>query len=220
MLAALDVTWAAPIAAVAGALLVAVLSVRQQRRQHLREKMLDAADAFLTSMQHGLYALLLLARDSDDRSEARKPFADARAAADAAHMELARIDLLFGPDSKTGLSAREAQLRLDTALRWDAPVFLDALPEDVTQGDSARDDALDQLRTQLFSSHELAEEHTRDFARVAFVAIRSPGRFRTWDRVREPLRVKVWFPIRRPRRWRESRRAAKLRQSSEAESES
>jgi hypothetical protein len=55
---------------------------------------------------------------------------------------------------------------------------------------------------------------------VAFVAIRSPGRFRTWDRVREPLRVKVWFPIRRPRRWRESRRAAKLRQSSEAESES
>lgn len=202
-----EFSWATPAAAVGGALLVAVLNIRQQRAQHLREKMLDAADAFQTSMQAASEALLRLARDSDSPTDAVEWLERTQRALEQANGELARLNLLFGPDSKTVLWAREALFRLDPTVRWYVPGFIEALerrPAGSEQNDD--DDEIEAAREFLHHHRELADDHMRSFARSAFTAMRSPGRLRAVDRIREPLKVKVWWPIRHPRTTLKQRR--------------
>src|ERR1700729_2709231 len=96
---ATELSWDTPLAAVGGALLVAILNSRQQRTQQLREKMLDAADRFQINMQIARDAALRLARDSTSRADALEWRASAEIALGEARTGLARVTLLFGPDS-------------------------------------------------------------------------------------------------------------------------
>jgi hypothetical protein len=215
---ATELSWATPLAAVGGALLVAILNSRQQRTQHLREKMLDAADAFQMNMETASDAVLRLGRDSTSRADALEWRASAEIALDEARAGLARVNLLFGPDSKTSMWAMEAHLRLDTTVRWHTPDLVDVLDKtspdrDVTDGDeSDEDDEVEAAREELHRLRELADDHMRDFARTAFAAMRSPGRLRRIDQIREPLRLRVWWPIRHPRKAAKRRRMLRERE--------
>jgi hypothetical protein len=209
---ATELSWATPLAALGGALLVAILSSRQQRTQHLREKMLDAADAFQINMETASDAVLRLGRDSTSGADALEWRASAEIALDEARTGLARVNLLFGPDSKTSTWAMEAHLRLDTTVRWFTPALVDALDKTSPDRDAAdgaesdEDDEVEAARAELHRLRDLADEHMRDFARTAFAAMRSPGRLRRIDRIRWPLRSRVWWPIRHPRKAAERRR--------------
>jgi hypothetical protein len=202
---AADPAWVAPVAAVGGALLVAVLNIRQQRSQHLREKMLDAADAFQTSAQAASTALLRIARDSESAGETESLSESVKTALEDADTSVARLTLLFGPASKTVEQAIEAHLRLDTTFRWKVPHFLASQREHEDDSDSVSEEQLDELRNEITQLWGLADEYLRAFARAAFSGMRSPGRTRVLTGLRDPLRRRLWS-FRPPRqawkRWR------------------
>jgi hypothetical protein len=180
--------------------------------------MLDAADAFQINMQIASDAALRLARDSTSRADALEWRASAEIALGEAQTGLARVTLLFGPDSKASTCAMDAHLRLDTTVRGLTPALVDALDKtspdrDVADGDEFdEDDEVEAAREELHRLGGLADEHMRDFARAAFAAMRSPGRLRRIDRLRWPLRSRVWWPIRHPRKAAERRRARRERE--------
>jgi hypothetical protein len=192
----------APLAALGGALIVALLNIRQQRSQHLRGKMLDAADTFQISMQAADDALLRLARDSESHEEMLAWLERAQAATEDAGRALARLTLLYGPDSRTTSRAMEAHLRLDTTLRWEVPYLAETLRIRDEEPDAFEEDEVDGLRDNVHHYRGLAEDHLREFERSAFTAMRAPGRMRALDRLREPFRRYLWRLTGKTRRLR------------------
>jgi hypothetical protein len=107
------------LAAIAGGLLVALLNVRHQRTEGIRDRMLTAADEFSTGMGQALMAARDVSAKAEDAlnvdgslKRASDAVEEARRCVDEAEARTGRVALLFGVESPTNGMAVLAVARL------------------------------------------------------------------------------------------------------------
>jgi hypothetical protein len=119
--------WAAILIGLTGGLVGVLARISNDRGAELRGRMLEAADEFIATAIPALIDLnevapTILSRDSGGAGitvwGAKPPeqsLPDIRAAVKALELELARVHLLFGAESPTGMAAREVTSALRDA---------------------------------------------------------------------------------------------------------
>jgi hypothetical protein len=120
-------TWAVILvglgSAVVGSLLTTLMTISHERAAELRKHMLDAADEYSTTAMNALEQLRLAGSQVDKakgriyeaeelKSDLTETFEAARAATDAVRARQARVHLLFGAGTPTGIAATEVYVQL------------------------------------------------------------------------------------------------------------
>lgn len=186
-MAAID--WASVLSGgVVGGAIGAWAAARRERSTQLRDRMLDVADAYVVTLGETVGFIGWLQKPEIDEAERRLPKLD---------VLVARIELLFAPDSAVAVHAAEAVLAARIAIErrreLDKPADRDS-------------PARSLLENRLDQGLVKAEREYRAFARSASYVIRIGGRHPWRERVARRARNTL-FVARHPKIYLGLRRA-------------